>query len=228
MIPNSPGLIIMPMRFMVKTFVNSSNCWYLQQTGDYQPSDYLLSIIAYHSAPVLEREKPATLLTFVNDGTRKLNDVWLKNRELIPVSENFRYFELWNAPERTVVLFYHPNLLQKALLEESGAYYLQSCGYRSELTLETALSDLKTRYQAGCPHEIGIFLGIPLPDVLGFIDNRGKKALAGGYWKVYHDPAPKLALFSRYQEAKSCFVRFMMAGNGPEDYLLRKIAVIIE
>jgi hypothetical protein len=85
---------------------------------------------------------------------------------------------------------------------------------------------LQTKYQVGCPHEIGIFLGIPLPDVLGFIRNRGKKALVSGCWKVYHDPASKLALFSRYQEAKGCFVKYIMAGNGPEDYLLHKMAVI--
>ncbi|HEY8462719.1 MAG TPA: DUF3793 family protein [Bacillota bacterium] len=207
---------------------NSFNSWYLQKIGNYQPSDYLLSIIAYHSAPVLEGEKPAVLLTLGNAGNRKLNEVWLKNREQLPAAGNFRYFELLRIPERTVVLFYHPGLLQEVLWEESAADYLRSCGYRKELTVETALADLKTRYRTGCPHEIGIFLGIPLPDVLGFIANRGKKALANGYWKVYHDPAPKLALFSRYQQAKDGFVRFMMAGKGPQDYLWHKIAVITE
>lgn len=219
---------MMPMGFMMRPFSDSFISWYLQKIGNYQPPDYLLSIIAYHSAPVLEGEKPAVLLTFGNEGTRKLNDVWLKNRGLLPAAGNFRYFELRRTSERTVVLFYHPSLLQEVLREESAAHYLRSCGYRRELTVETALSDLKTRYRAGCPHEIGIFLGIPLPDVLGFINNRGKKALLNGYWKVYHDPAPKLALFSRYQEAKRYFVRFMMAGNGPEDYLLHKMAVITE
>lgn len=204
------------------------NLWYRQIIGDYQPSDYLLSIIAYHSAPVLEGEKPSVLLNFTNKGTRKLSDAWVKKREQLPTARNFRYFELMRAPERTVVLFYQPSLLQEVIREESAAHYLRSCGYRKELTLETALSDLQTKYKVGCPHEIGIFLGIPLPDVLGFIRNRGKKALVSGCWKVYHDPASKLALFSRYQEAKGCFVKYIMAGNGPEDYLLHKMAVITE
>jgi hypothetical protein len=84
---------------------------------------------------------------------------------------------------------------------------------------KTALADLKARYQEGCPHEIGTFLGIPLPDILSFIDNGGKKAIADGYWKVYHDPGRKLELFARYQEAKRCFFRFMMTGKGPGEYL---------
>jgi len=202
------------------------NLWYRQRIENYQPPDYLLSIIAYPSAPVLAGKKPAVLLAFGNKDSRKLNDVWLKKREQLPTAENFRYFELTHVPERTVVLFYQPRLLQEVIREEAAAHYLRVCGYREKLTLETALSDLKTRYQAGCPHEIGLFLGIPLPDVLGFIQNRGKKALVNGYWKVYDDPASKLALFSCYQEAKRCFVRFIMAGNRPEDYLLRKIAAV--
>ncbi len=212
----------------MKQDATNLNSWYLQKTGNLEPFDYLLSIIAYHSAPVLENEKPAVLLTFGNEKNRRLKDTWGINRELIPESVNFRHFELRHVPERTSVLFYHPNLLREVLREESGACYLRSCGYRRELTLETALSDLKIRCQGGCPHEIGIFLGIPLPDVLSFIDNRGKKAVAGGYWKIYHDPVSKLALFARYQEAKGCFIRFMMAGKGPEDYLLSKMAALTE
>ncbi len=38
------------------------------------------------------------------------------------------------------------------------------------------------------PHEIGVFLGYPLADVIGFIQNRGKNFTACGYWKVYTDP----------------------------------------
>ena len=196
--------------------------WYLQHTGNSGSFEYLLSIIAYHSAPVLENEKPAVLLTFGNQGARRLHHLWLQNRKQVPASDHFRFFELRRTPRLASVLFYHPDLLQEVLWEESSAYYLRSCGYRKELTLETALSDLKTRYQTGCPPESGIFLGIPLPDVLGFIYNCGKNAIAEGYWKIYHDPAPKLALFARYQEAKCCFTRFIMAGNGPKDYLLSK------
>lgn len=205
---------------MLKRSVIDKDNWYLLPTENLEPFDYLLSIIAYHSAPALESEKPAVLLTFSNEGTRRLNRLWLQNRERVPQSAHFRFFELRRTPKQTTVLFYHPASLQKVLWEDTNAGYLRSCGYREELTLETALSDLKARCQRGCPHEIGIFLGIPLPDVLGFIENRGQNALAGGYWKIYHDPVPKLALFARYQEAKRDFIRFISAGNRAEEYLL--------
>jgi hypothetical protein len=192
---------------------------YIQSLDGFQPADYLLCLIVYHFSPVLATEKPAVLLTFGNERVRRLNDVWCENRHRIPRTENFQFYELRHTPERTTVLFYQPRRLQKILREKASAQYLAACGYRKTLTLATALADLKKRFQQGCPHEIGIFLGIPLPDVLGFIENGGKKALAQGCWKIYHDPAPKLALFARYQEAKHSFIRFLMAGNHPVEYL---------
>jgi hypothetical protein len=197
-----------------------------QFAGSYQPFDYLLYLIAYHSAPVLVMEKPAVLLIFSNERLRRLNDIWREYQNRIPRTENFQYYELCRTPDRTAVLFFHPDLLRNALREKASAQFLIASGYRKKLTLATALADLKKRFQQGCPHEIGIFLGIPLPDVLGFIENSGKKALAAGYWKVYHDPGSKLALFARYREAKNCFIRFMKAGNRPAEYLDGKLMAL--
>ncbi|HBE79143.1 MAG TPA: DUF3793 domain-containing protein [Firmicutes bacterium] len=207
---------------MMKRDYRSAGLWHGQSTEDDQSIDSLLYIIAYHSSPVLEKQKPAVLLNFGNEPRRRLNDIWRENRDRIPGTENFQYDELRRTPERTFVLFYHPNLLQNVLQEKAAAQYLLSCGYRRGLSLNTALADLKSRFEQRCPHEIGIFLGIPLPDVLGFIENGGKNALAEGYWKVYHDPGFKLTLFNRYQEAQHCFLRLMKTGKGPREYLIDK------
>lgn len=191
------------------------------------PADDLLYLIAYHAAPVLEMEKPAVMLTFGNE-RRGLNDIWRGSRERIPWSEHFQYYELRRSPERTVVLFYNPRLLSDVLREKDSARYLRGCGYRRELTLESALHDLEARFQRECPHEMGLFFGIPLPDVLSFIANGGKQAVTAGYWKVYHNPGPAVALFDRYQEAKRCFVRLMKAGYEPLEYLAGKRLVLTE
>lgn len=37
------------------------------------------------------------------------------------------------------------------------------------------------------PHEIGLFLGYPLEDVQGFIENRAEGYKCVGCWKVYGD-----------------------------------------
>ena len=54
-------------------------------------------------------------------------------------------------------------------------------------TADALLNQLADRLccEGEFPHEIGVFLGYPLADVIGFIENRGKNFTACGYWKVY-------------------------------------------
>jgi hypothetical protein len=197
----------------------------LQNPESLNSAEYLYYLIAYHCSPVLESAKPAVTLTFCNERRRSLHDLWKANRDGIPCSQTFDYYELRSVPDRATVLFYNPDALQRILSEAAVRDFLTGSGYREELTVETALAELSRRYQAECPHELGVFLGIPLPDVLSFIEFKGKKAVAAGYWKVYHDAGGRLALFARYQEAKRNFVDFITAGNSPAAYL-RKSAVL--
>lgn len=196
---------------------------YARARNDLGSTEYLMHLIGYHFAPVQQRVKPAVVLTFVNERRRPLRDAWLDQAEKIPRHAGFDFHPLQQTPERVIVLFFHPELLQETLENPECVDFLKHCGYNTPLTPESALATLASRYRCrGCPHEIGIFLGIPLPDVLGFIVNGGKQAVAEGYWKIYEDPGPKLALFARFQEAKRCFIRFVMAGNAPQDYLGEK------
>ncbi len=183
-----------------------------------QPRDCLLHIIAYHAAPVLEEHKPSVILTFSNSEARRLSDWWLEYQDDIPAGR-LQHYELCRSGEGITVLFYDPDLLARVLEEKAAARFLRSRGYGQSLTVESALAVLRSKYQAGCPHEIGLFLGIPLADVQGFIRFEGKHALANGYWKVYHDPERQLALFARFHEAKLGFIRFILAGHPAGEYL---------
>ena len=46
------------------------------------------------------------------------------------------------------------------------------------------------------PHEIGLFLGYPLGDVIGFIDNGGKNSRCTGCWKVYCNECEAMRTFA--------------------------------
>ena len=63
------------------------------------------------------------------------------------------------------------------------------------------------------PHEIGVFLGYPLADVIGFIENRGKNFTACGYWKVYTDPTAAQAEFDRYKKCERIYARCYYNGT---------------
>ena len=57
------------------------------------------------------------------------------------------------------------------------------------------------------PHEIGLFLGYPPEDVLGFIHNKGRNHKCIGCWKVYGDEATARAVFRKYRECTRIYCR---------------------
>ena len=60
--------------------------------------------------------------------------------------------------------------------------------------------------------QIGIFLGYPLEDVLGFIENGGKNCLSCGCWKVYSNECEALKAFERYEKCKAVYQRLFASG----------------
>ena len=64
------------------------------------------------------------------------------------------------------------------------------------------------------PHEMGVLLGYPTEDVLGFIENQGKNYLYAGYWKVYGNLEDTLKTFEAYDRARDYVI--CMTGNGNE------------
>ena len=72
------------------------------------------------------------------------------------------------------------------------------------MTIDEKLSLLERRISCGSfPHEIGIFLGYPLDDVLGFIENKGENCLFCGFWKVYSEPERARRTFEKYVYCRS-------------------------
>jgi hypothetical protein len=80
--------------------------------------------------------------------------------------------------------------------------FLYKYGYGRGASQIEHLDHLKRRFKGGCPHEIGVFLGIPLDDVKGFIENAGEDYLMCGYWKVYNNVRRAEAYFKIYDRAR--------------------------
>jgi hypothetical protein len=62
------------------------------------------------------------------------------------------------------------------------------------------------------PHEMGLLLGYPVEDVIGFVDNKGKDSLYTGYWKVYGNKDKKLRLFDSFESAKERLIKLLSCG----------------
>ena len=70
--------------------------------------------------------------------------------------------------------------------------------------LDALLEHLSTRTQEqqDFPHEIGLFLGYPIEDVRGFIEQGGKDCKLSGYWKVYGDVQAARRLFRQFDRCR--------------------------
>ena len=66
---------------------------------------------------------------------------------------------------------------------------------------------------ADFPHEIGVFLGYPLGDVVGFIENRGKNFTCCGCWKSYGDPDAAQKHFDQLSKCTAVYLRLFHSGT---------------
>lgn len=104
--------------------------------------------------------------------------------------------------------------MQRDLGRPGVARFLQSYGY-SRTDAKTALNILKSRLAESpdFPHEIGIFLGYPLGDVIGFIRNAGQNCKCVGCWKVYCNECEAIKIFARYKKCKDVYMRLWKQGR---------------
>ena len=91
--------------------------------------------------------------------------------------------------QRVIFLVFNRDMLMSYLAKKDIREFLSTFGYRTDAFGYT-LRNFQSRYDTYIndrkefPHEIGVFLGYPLCDVKGFIENGGDGFVLSGYWKV--------------------------------------------
>ena len=80
------------------------------------------------------------------------------------------------------------------------------------LRLQLRFADYKEDRQP-FPHEMGVFLGYPLGDVIGFIKNAGQNCKCVGCWKVYCNECEAIKAFARFKKCTSVYVRLWNQGR---------------
>ncbi|MDE5738347.1 MAG: DUF3793 family protein [Oscillospiraceae bacterium] len=159
--------------------------------------------IAFHMAPSLLGIKCANLISL--------------NQTEFNIPEHLEYFNkklstkglvlkiLCTHHNKTLVLLYNKILLEHQLHKQKNFEILEKYGYQKSATLEERLHLLSTRIESSeqFPHEIGVFLGYPADDILGFIKNKGENYMFCGYWKVYHNPEHAKKVFLNYDKCRN-------------------------
>lgn len=134
------------------------------------------------------------------------------NRQLEEKGVEIRF--LRQGERSALVYVFRPKRLERDLSQPGAAELLRACGYGSAEP-EAALARLRERLgeEGEFPHEIGLFLGYPLGDVLGFIRNRGRNCKCCGCWKVYGDEDSARRLFARYGHCRRAYERLWSQGR---------------
>lgn len=161
------------------------------------PEEYLVR----HCSPTLAGMKTGSLFVCPYDSKETLREeIRQLNRRLGP--KGLRILPLRFSEKRVTIYVYRPAGLTRDLSEAAAAAILQQQGYTLGNCCEHCIAQLvrRLREQSSFPHEIGLFLGYPPEDVLGFIENKAQGCKCVGCWKVYGDEETAKNCFAKYEK----------------------------
>lgn len=175
------------------------------------PCTYVESVLACHAAPCLAGIKPANLVAFTSSDLQ-----WCDAYNALLNAQGIYFTPLCVWERRAQILVYRKAWLAQLCFERPVIQVLQSFGYETNKGFDAILRGLKQRmaafaqrqnecYKDIFPHEIGLFLGYPVEDVVQYVKNGGRDCLFCGYWKVYSNPDRARQVFHQYTECKERF-----------------------
>lgn len=181
----------------------------------------LEEVLVEQCAPTLARVKPASMFRYQ---PRDLKAEPLEQAlEKLPAlrdmlaARGIRVRILKNCPKTETLLFFvfRTELCGRILEDRAVRAFLRAGGYDAERGIDAVLDQFSERIclREAFPHEIGILLGYPLADVVGFIRNGGRNCRGQGCWKSYSDPAGAKRSQEIYRKCTSIYKRLFAAGT---------------
>lgn len=157
------------------------------------------SAVVQYCAPTLAGIKTGSLFSCAcQPGKSVPGDVQLLDARLS--AKGLRALPLGRKRNRLLVYVFRPADLKRDLSNPAVHQLMESYGYQPEhpdQCLRHLISRLKD--DGSFPHEIGVFLGYPPEDVIGFIENHASNALYTGVWKVYGNVEQAKRTFEKYR-----------------------------
>lgn len=175
--------------------------------------DSFESQLAFHSAPTLLGQKPANLFSL----SREKYDIEFHATQFHRYTKDsdLQLCVLCTCNQRALLMLFRRSLMAQQLAEPKRRAVLTQYGYAISWDLEQCLAHLASRISQsnGFPHEIGIFLGYPVADVLGFIQNHGENCKLCGCWKIYDNPEQAQRTFAVYDQCRTFLCGKMANGQ---------------
>ncbi|MDL2264250.1 DUF3793 family protein [Synergistaceae bacterium OttesenSCG-928-I11] len=166
-------------------------------------SDFIESMITCFAAPVVAGLKCGGLLK-VSRRDPQIGPTWRRMRHRLARTLALDFAEISVRDDALLLFIYRREAVFAAIACPQVQSFLRSLGYEGDFdSPDPHIETLVARLKAGMPHEVGIFLGYPLEDVKGFIENGGRNSKFAGYWKVYGDEIGALEKFGAFRRSET-------------------------
>ncbi|MDO4305622.1 MAG: DUF3793 family protein [Eubacteriales bacterium] len=169
--------------------------------------------IVKYCSPALAGLKTANMFSYRFESVDKLlAELYAANEKL---NEKGVFVEILRISEaKALVYVYRKKMLEADLNRKEVQMLLKDFGYQGSRP-EKCLERLKGRLlQYECfPHEIGLFLGYPIQDVSGFIQQKGKNYKCRGPWKVYGNESEAKRLFQKLEKCSRVYNQLFAVGR---------------
>lgn len=156
-------------------------------------------VLAEQCAPTLAGIKAGSLFRW-QDPRGSLEEIRTCAAELRAMGLSLRVLKVCRRTNAALFYVYRDTEVRR-ILSGAACGFLTRLGYEMKGALPSILRQLSGRLclEEAFPHEIGLFLGYPLEDVIGFIENNGRNYTYIGCWKAYGDPHRAKARFDAYR-----------------------------
>lgn len=165
----------------------------------------LEEMIVTYCAPTLAGLKTGGLFNFSCNGSVELS-TQINHCNTLLNPKGVHIVSLRLKEGRALIYVYRPIKLAAVLRNMEARDFLLSMGYRNG-DMGNCIDLLANRltHSEDFPHEIGLFLGYPLPDVKAFIENKGQNCKCLGCWKVYTDEANAKRSFAQFDRCTKIY-----------------------
>ena len=156
-------------------------------------------------------------------GKRISGMLFLNDKELARISmklhnTNISLIILCTCKKRHLVMVYRAKELEEHLRSKEVSDYLREFGYRRDdfisnlIRMHQRMNGFYNKMKE-FPHEVGVFLGYPICDIKGFLENKGERYLHSGYWKIYGNLEETKKKFLSYDEAREIAIDEFLSGR---------------
>ncbi|GFZ34507.1 hypothetical protein CSC2_50330 [Clostridium zeae] len=188
------------------------NLLFFRKLDAMRDEDYIKSFISYLISPVITGVKPCSIINIFNN-TRNLLPLWHDISLQFTSNLELDYMPIEQYNDRETILIYDKSSVTNILKCQKIRSLLATYGYTDLDNTDIVLDYLYKRLKSNnFPHEAGVFLGIPLHDVEGFI-KRSEPCLLSGYWKVYSEANYAKEIFELYDKSKDLVADCILNGN---------------